>query len=162
MPHANRDPHVTLDTRDPFTATILAIFRANGQLLRWGDQFAHPFALTSARWQMLGALAGSPLPLTAPQIANQMGVSRQGALKQLNLLVDEGFVARRPNPCHKRSPLYQLSESGLTVYRRIDADWQRHAEQMRAYFDPDALNAALLVLERVRELHPSHDEGEVA
>ncbi|MBF0263211.1 MAG: winged helix-turn-helix transcriptional regulator [Magnetococcales bacterium] len=152
-----------LDTRDPLTATILALFRANGHMLRWGDHFAQPFDLTSARWQMLGALAASPLPLTAPQMAIQMGVSRQGALKQLNLLLDDGLVERHPNPYHKRSPLYRLSASGLERYQRIDAAWSRHADQVRADFDLEALNTTLHVLKKIQERHPTQeDEGEAA
>jgi hypothetical protein len=39
------------------TGVILTLFQLNGALLDWGDVFVAPEALTSARWQMLGALA---------------------------------------------------------------------------------------------------------
>ena len=68
----------------------------------WGDAFVGPFGLTSARWQMLGALAFSEVPLTAPQIADRMGVTRQGAQKQLNLLREAHLVQTLPNPGHRR------------------------------------------------------------
>ena len=68
------------------TQLTLTVFRLNGMLLHWGDQVVEPLGLTSARWQMLGALALASTPLTAPQVGEAMGVTRQGAQKQLNLL----------------------------------------------------------------------------
>jgi hypothetical protein len=54
----------------------------NGQLLAAGDRLVEDLNLTSARWQMLGAIALADSPHTAPQLAARMGVSRQGAQKQ--------------------------------------------------------------------------------
>lgn len=76
--------------------------------------------LTSARRQVLGAVALAGNPLTAPQIAESMGITRQGAQKQLNLLTDEGLLERRTNPAHERSPLYALSPSGAAAYAGAD------------------------------------------
>src|SRR6266545_5597390 len=108
------------------TRVILSVFRLNGQLLRAGDELVGPLGLTSARWQMLGAVALSDRPLTAPQLGDIMGVTRQGAQKQLDLLVDDGFMERRPNPDHLRSPLYALTPRGRSSYEataRVQARW---------------------------------------
>jgi DNA-binding MarR family transcriptional regulator len=94
------------------TDIMLAIFRVNGRLLEKGDQLVEPLNLTSARWQVLGAVALSDKPLSAPQVAEAMGITRQGAQKQLNKLEDEGFLEQRPNPRHERSPLYVLTKLG--------------------------------------------------
>ncbi len=75
--------------------TVVALFQTNGKMLEWGDAFTAPFGLTSARWQILGAIAWAGQKQTAPQIAEQMGVSRQGAQKQLNLLTDDGLIATK-------------------------------------------------------------------
>lgn len=109
------------------TDLVLAIFRANGLLIAWGDQLAAPLGLTSARWQMLGAIALSAQPLTAPAIAAAMGVSRQGAQKQLSLLEDDGLVERAANPAHRRSPFYRLTRAGRSAYARIDERWNERA-----------------------------------
>ncbi|MEO5362675.1 MAG: MarR family winged helix-turn-helix transcriptional regulator [Magnetococcus sp. DMHC-8] len=138
---------------DQFTAIILQIFRANGQMLSWGDRFAAPFNLTSARWQMLGALAGAPRALSAPQLAVTMGVTRQGAQKQLDLLLHEEMVEKLANPYHKRSPIYRLSAAGKVLYQRIEQEWNQHASQMRQTFSAEELTTALHVLNRIRELH---------
>ena len=94
------------------TELMLAVFRVNGRLLEKGDQLVAPLALTSARWQVLGAVSLSDKPLSAPQVAETMGVTRQGAQKQLNKLEEEGFLEQLPNPRHERSPLYVLTKRG--------------------------------------------------
>jgi len=95
-------------------------------LLTAGDQLVGPLHLTSARWQMLGAITLSPAPGTAPQLAAAMGMTRQGAQKQLNLLVEDGLVKAEPNPGHLRSPLYTLTRKGASAFdatERIQRAW---------------------------------------
>ncbi len=48
---------------------VLAVFRLNGALTDWGNNFVAPEGLSSARWQMLGAVAIAGRSLTVPQIA---------------------------------------------------------------------------------------------
>jgi DNA-binding MarR family transcriptional regulator len=88
------------------TEIMLAVFRVNGRLLEKGDQLVAPLGLTSARWQVLGAVTRAGKPITAPQVAEAMGMTRQGAQKQLNKMGKEGFFEIRSNPRHARSPLY--------------------------------------------------------
>lgn len=94
------------------TDIMLTVFRVNGRLLEKGDQLVEPLNLTSARWQVLGPVALAGKPLSAPQIAEVMGITRQGAQKQLNKLEEEGFLEQCPNPRHERSPLYALTGLG--------------------------------------------------
>jgi DNA-binding MarR family transcriptional regulator len=136
------------------TATILTVFRANGQLLAWGDRLVAPYGLTSARWQMLGALKIAGRPQTAPQLAIAMGVTRQGAQKQLNLLIETELIEKRPNPAHLRSPLYQLTDAGQTLYQQVDACWQAHANAISIHFSAEQLATAHTVLETICQLHP--------
>lgn len=94
------------------TDIMLTVFRVNGRLLEKGDQMVEPLDLTSARWQVLGAVAMAGKPLSAPQVAEAMGVTRQGAQKQLNKLEEEGFLEMIQNPRHERSPLFVLTDKG--------------------------------------------------
>ena len=108
------------------TEIMLTVFRVNGRLLEKGDQLVEPLNLTSARWQVLGAVALAGKPLSAPQIAEAMGMTRQGAQKQLNVLEQFGFFERSSNPRHQRSPLYDLTELGNRTYARamaLEAVW---------------------------------------
>lgn len=94
------------------TDIMLSVFRVNGRLLEKGDQLVAPLDLTSARWQVLGAVAMAGKPLSAPQVAEAMGITRQGAQKQLNKLREEGLLEQLPNPRHERSPLFVLTSKG--------------------------------------------------
>ena len=67
------------------TALVLATFRANGALIAAGDMLTAPFGLSSARWQVLGAVALAGQALTVPQVARNMGLTRQSVQR----LVDE-------------------------------------------------------------------------
>lgn len=145
---------------DQLTALVLAVFRANGALVQWGDRFAAPFGLTSARWQMLGALALSGQPISAPRIAEAMGVTRQGAQKQLNLLLEEKLVELLPNPASLRSPLYRLTTAGTARYGEIEAAWNRHARTLLRQLKSRDAALTHQVLARLAELHSQASEGD--
>ncbi|HBR2024132.1 TPA: winged helix-turn-helix transcriptional regulator [Klebsiella variicola] len=138
---------------DKLTAIALTVFRLNGQLIEWGNHFSQPHGLTSARWQVLGAISMAPSPPNIPQIAAAMGVTRQGVLKQINLLVDEGLVEPLPNPTHKRSPLYALTAKGQTVYDALVDRWHKHVRQMSSEFTAADLDAAIRVLSVMSQVH---------
>ena len=115
-------------TTAALTEIMLSIFRLNALLLENGDRLVAPLQLTSARWQVLGAIALAGEPLTAPQIADAMGITRQGAQKQLNRAREEGLVEIHANPRHERSPLYRLSRAGTKAYDNamvLQAEWAR-------------------------------------
>lgn len=141
------------------THLTVTVFRLNGMLLHWGDQLVAPLGLTSARWQMLGAIALAGTPLTAPQMGEAMGVTRQGAQKQLNLLLGLGLVEALPNPAHRRSPLYALTPQGWALYRKVDATWAIQAAQLAALIPTAQASTATQTLESMlhalQTIHPS-------
>lgn len=140
------------------TDLTLTVFRLNGELLQWGDALVAPLGLTSARWQMLGAIALADTPLTAPQIAEAMGVTRQGAQKQLNLLLEQGLIASRANPVHQRSPLYVLTPRGHKLYAQADGLWLKQATALAERIPAAQVKAALAALQsilREAQLHPA-------
>jgi DNA-binding MarR family transcriptional regulator len=98
------------------TEVILATFRANGLLLVAGDVLAADEGLTSARWQVLGAVALAERPLTVPQIARRMGLTRQSVHATVRRLVDDGLLELAPNTDHRRSQLVRLTDSGGAAY----------------------------------------------
>ena len=103
------------------TEVILSTFRANGLLLGAGDVLAAEDGLTSARWQVLGAIALGDRPLTVPQIARRMGLTRQSVHATVRRLVADGLVELAANADHRRSQLVQLTEAGRAKYSDIDA-----------------------------------------
>ena len=97
---------------DKATEVILSVFRTNGLLLAAGDLLAAEHGLTSARWQVLGAIAYAQRPLTVPQIARRMGLARQSVHTAVNRLLADGMVELAPNTDRRRSPLVCLTERG--------------------------------------------------
>ena len=69
------------------TALILEIFQLNGTLLAAGNQITKPHGMTSARWQIMGAIELAGQPLTVSQIARRMGLTRQAVQRIANVRV---------------------------------------------------------------------------
>jgi DNA-binding MarR family transcriptional regulator len=108
-------------TGEAATDLILSAFRANGLLLDAGDLLSADEGLTSARWQVLGAIALAERPLTVPQIARRMGLTRQSVHATVNRLVRDGFLELGPNADHRRSPIVGLTKQGSAKYEALDA-----------------------------------------
>ena len=135
---------------DAVTKIILSVFRLNAQLLEQGDRLVQPLSLTSARWQVLGAIAMAGEPQTAPQIAAAMGVTRQGVQKQLNLAVAERLIESYPNPRHQRSPLHVLSAKGQAAYdvaMRLQRIWAKSLGRGLTLSELQSASQVLLALE---------------
>lgn len=131
------------------TAVILAVFRLNGLLIAAGDRLAMQCGFTGARWQVMGAIAMSPQPLTMPAIADVMGLTRQAVFKQINSLVTEGYVQFSDNRRHKRSPLCVLTPLGQSRYdavMKLQAPW---AELLSDGLTTKQLGVCLTVLTRI-------------
>jgi len=95
------------------------LFEAASFGRRHGEDIAALVGQTQARWQTLWTLSSSPL--TVPQIARRLGVSRQHILRLTNDLESEGMVEFRRNPDHKTSPLIALTARGRGVVDAINA-----------------------------------------
>jgi DNA-binding MarR family transcriptional regulator len=126
----------TTETRTPkgetATEVILSTFRANGLLQAAGDQLAAEHGLTSARWQVLGAIALAQRPLTVPQIARRMGLTRQTVHTTVHRLLAEGLVELVPNSDHRRSQLVSLTELGRARYQAVDEKQAAWVNQLAA------------------------------
>ncbi len=98
------------------TALILDVFRLNGRLQLAGDRLVAELGLTSARWQILGAIAYAERPESVAWHARTMGVHRQGVQRIVNELEKEGIVEFQPNPHHKRAHLVALTSNGQELF----------------------------------------------
>lgn len=133
------------------TEIMLTVFRVNGRLLEKGDQLVAPLHLTSARWQVVGAVALAGHALSAPQIAEAMGMTRQGAQKQLNLLETVGVFERSSNPRHQRSPLYALTALGQQTFAKAMALETRWSNSLAAGLSLNDLKNTLQSLNTIYE-----------
>jgi DNA-binding MarR family transcriptional regulator len=137
-------------TTTAITDMVLEIFRLNGRLIASGDALVAKIGLTSARWQVLGAIALQAGPLPVVRIADAMGLTRQSVQRIVDALERDGLVAFHPNPHHKRAKLVTLTASGNALYRsamRLQKPWTR---KLAAGIETSSLEAALSVLRKLR------------
>jgi DNA-binding MarR family transcriptional regulator len=99
------------------TELILAVFGLNGSLLRAGDGLVADLNLSSARWQVLGAIGLSVAQQPVANLAREMGLTRQAVQRVADELEAEGFVAYKTNPHHRRAKLVVLTERGTRVFQ---------------------------------------------
>ena len=78
------DDQTTYTGGEALTDLVLAVFRLNGRLLAAGDHLVSDLGLTSARWQVLGAIALAPSPQPVAWLARSMGLNRQGVQRIVN------------------------------------------------------------------------------
>jgi DNA-binding MarR family transcriptional regulator len=136
-------------TGEAATRLILSTFRANGLLLEAGDLLSASEGLTSARWQVLGAVALAERPLTVPQVARRMGLTRQSVHATVNRLVRDGFCELAPNADHRRSPLVHLTTSGRAKYEAIDARQAVWVDRLALGMGRSDIETALGVLDEL-------------
>lgn len=135
---------------EAITDLILEVFRLNGRLLVAGDRLVAPLGLTSARWQVLGAMALAEAPQPVAWLARSMGLNRQGVQRLVNEMIEGGLVELRPNLHHRRAHLVVLTKRGREAYdaaARVQAPWVNALAQG---LKSDEIAAALNVVSALR------------
>ncbi|MFL4471806.1 MarR family winged helix-turn-helix transcriptional regulator [Tateyamaria armeniaca] len=132
------------------TALILEAFRLNGRLLIAGDRLVSDLGLTSARWQILGAIAYAQRPESVAWHARTMGVHRQGVQRIVNELHKEGIVEFEPNPQHKRAQFVVLTQKGRHLYEAADARQAPWVNDLSKGLSPEEIMTAQKVVGLLR------------
>jgi DNA-binding MarR family transcriptional regulator len=142
---------------EAITELVLEIFRMNGDLIAMGDALVGDLGLTSARWQVMGAIALANTPLPIAQIARNMGLTRQAVQRVANELEGEGFIRFAPNPDHQRAKLVLLTRKGEAAYAASLTRWEPKAQALGAGSPLKDIETSLATLRRVRQ-RISNDE----
>ncbi|UQD72796.1 MarR family transcriptional regulator [Bradyrhizobium japonicum] len=111
---------------EALTGLILDLFRANSLLLTAGDRLVTSLGLTSARWQILGAIADAERPEPVAWLARNLGANRQNVQRIVNDLARDGLVVFETNPHHRRAQLVVLTDKGRQIYDaagRLQVPW---------------------------------------
>jgi DNA-binding MarR family transcriptional regulator len=98
---------------------------------------------------VLGAIALAEKPLTVPQIARRMGLTRQSVHATVKRLVDDGLLELAPNADHRRSQLVSLSERGRAKYASLDARQASWVNRLARTFDRSELETTARVLDQL-------------
>ncbi len=136
--------------RKALTGLVIDVFRLNGCLLASGDALVGDLGLTSARWQVLGAIALSPVPLPVAHLARNMGLTRQAVQRSTDEMREDGFVRLDPNPHHRRAMLVMMTERGEAAYRAASARQERWADALAAGLSPRGVEAAGVLLRELQ------------
>jgi DNA-binding MarR family transcriptional regulator len=121
MPKPKRTP-----AGEALSSLMLDLFRLNSLLLTAGDRLVARLGLTSARWQILGAIVAAERPQPVAWLARNLGANRQNVQRIINDLHREGLVAFEANPHHRRAQLVVLTDKGRQTFdaaMRLQAPW---------------------------------------
>ncbi len=135
---------------EALTAVILETFKFNGFLLNAGNRLCKPYGLTSARWQVMGAIEIAGQALTVSQIARRMGLSRQGVQRIVNDLSKLEMVTAANNIDHVRAPLINLSQRGRHILEKINRAQIAWVNELAEGLHVDSLENARSVLKAAR------------
>ena len=142
------------------TDVVLDLFRLNNQLLAAGDRLVAALGLTSARWQILGAIVASDHPQPVAWLARDLGAHRQNVQRIVNDLAKEGLVAFEINPHHRKAQLVILTKKGRRIFdaaMRLQAPWSDRLAEGLLVKDIETAHRVMLAL---RENLGARNEGD--
>ena len=139
-----------LQKNKQLTDLVLEVFQLNGQFLDAGDHLTKPYGLTSARWQVMGAIYLAGQPLSVAQIGRRMGLSRQAVQRIANDLEKLGFCTFAPNPDHARAKLVLLTDKGQDTLVQLNKAQAQWITELGEGLDEKAISTALELLRQVR------------
>ncbi|MFO0773199.1 MAG: MarR family transcriptional regulator [Nitrospiraceae bacterium] len=132
------------------TRIIIESFHLHGALMTAGDRLGSPLGLTSARWQLLSALACRERPESVSHIARNVGRVRQSVQRVANELRAGGFITFEPNPHHQRAPLLTITPKGRKALKAITALQVPWVNDLAKGLSPTKLSATLDTLHELR------------
>lgn len=145
---------------DALTEMILTMFRVNNLTLTWGDRLVGPLGLTSARWQILGAIALAERSQPVAWLARDFGANRQNVQRIVNDLAKEGLVEFQPNPHHRRAHLVVLTEKGQRTYDAAVSSYYPRANALAEGLPVEDIKTAHRVLLALRQKLEGENDAE--
>ena len=142
------------DIKDPTIVRdlVISVFALNGRMVEAGNQLTQGVGLTTASWQVLGALGYSPVPLPVAHIARNMGLSRQSVQRTVDLLAWRKLVRFDLNPHHQRAKLVVLTAAGRAALAAAEAAEDPLNRAVFARIGGKRIAAALKVLAEMDEI----------
>lgn len=135
----------------PASILVLETFRLNGALIAMGDSITAPLGLTSARWQVMGAIAEAQGSLPVASLARNMGLVRQSVQRIVGELTAVGLARLADNPHHKRAKLVQLTAEGAELFDQVNANWLPLAERLLSDISAEETERCVALLRVLRD-----------
>ena len=143
------------------TDLVLDLFRLSSRKLVAGDRLVADLGLTSARWQILGAIVEAARPQPVAWLARDLGTNRQNVQRIVHDLEKEGLaeLLRRPRA---RVDVLQAPHHGSA---RLDVAgllrWCEPKLVVSSQGPPRSAEARRAYEERAGALWATHDHGAV-
>lgn len=141
---------------------VLELFRLDSLLLTAGDRLVAPLGLTSARWQVLGAIITAERAQPVAWLARDLGGNRQNVQRIINDLHKEGLVSLEVNPHHRRAQLVVLTEKGKRSFEaamELQAPWVNSLSNGLSVKDIETVRRVVAALRNRLEGNHLTDEG---
>jgi DNA-binding MarR family transcriptional regulator len=141
--------------QDPWTQFALAVFQLNGLIIDAGERISRAGGQSSARWQVLGTVFE---PRTVPDIARDLGISRQGVQRVADILETEGLLSKRPHPSDQRTTLLELTAAGREVMGAIYGRQVAWSNEILGGLNVEKLRLATTLMDEVAATLAAHSE----
>ncbi len=139
---------------EALTKLMLDLFRINSLALTAGDRLVARLGLTSARWQVLGAIIAAERSQPVAWLARDLGANRQNVQRIINDLERDGLVTFAANPHHKRAQLVVLTDKGKRAFTSamdLQAPWVSELADGIAARDLDVVHRVFVALRKKLE-----------
>jgi DNA-binding MarR family transcriptional regulator len=136
------------------SGVMLDFFRLNSLILTAGDRLVAPLGLTSARWQVLGAIVAAERPQPVAWLARTLGANRQNVQRIVNDLKGDELLGFAANPHHRRAQLVVLTDKGRRAFEaamRLQVPWINSLSDGLAVKDIEAVARVVAVLRQKLE-----------
>ena len=146
---------------EALTKLILDLFRLNSRISADGDRLVADLGLTSARWQVLGAIVAAEHPQPVAWLARDLGANRQNVQRIVNDLQGEELVAFKANPHHRRAQLVVLTDKGRDAYdsaMRLQAPWINNLADGLPVEDINTMHGVITALRKKLEGNDDAEE----
>src|SRR4029079_8070772 len=102
-----------------FRDVLTELFLLRAVMLDSAERLTAPVGLTSARWQILGAIEAAPAPVA--HVARGLGLTRQAVQETADAMERDGLITFIDNPDHKRARLMSPTAKARTARRPLRA-----------------------------------------
>lgn len=136
---------------EALSGAVLDLFRVVSLLQTAGDRLVAHLGLTSARWNVLGAIVAAERPQPVAWLARDMGANRQNVQRIINDLHAEGLVSFEENPHHRRAQLVVLTAKGQKTYDEAMRLWAPWGDDVANGVSPKEIESFHRVLVTLRQ-----------
>ena len=136
---------------EALSGLVLDLFRLTSELLTVGDRLVAPLGLTSARWQILGAIVAAERPQPVAWLARDLGANRQNVQRIVSDLHADGLIAFETNPHHRRAQLVVLTGKGRQAFEaamELQAPWMNELSDGLSVKELETVGRVVRILRR--------------